>query len=57
MFRYFRDTAILTCFSRESLGFRLSVEEAASPACMLIMNSPAVVFQVEMFDLASEVKR
>lgn len=48
---YFWNTIVRTCFSHESLGFHLSVEEVASLACMLIMNSPAVVFQVEKFDL------
>lgn len=48
---------ILTCFSHESLGFHLSVEEAASLACMLITNSLAVVFQVEKFDLVPRDKR
>lgn len=48
---YFCNTTTLTCFSHESLRFHLSVEEVVSLACMLIMNSPAVVFQVEKFDL------
>jgi hypothetical protein len=42
---------VLTCFFHESLEFHLSVEEVASLVCMLIMNFPAVVFQVEKFDL------
>lgn len=56
MCKYFWNTTILTYFSHESLRFHLSADQVASLACMLIMNSPAVVFQVEMFDLAPEDK-
>lgn len=42
---------ILTCFFHEFLEFHLSVGEVASLVCTLTMNSPAVVFQVEKFDL------
>lgn len=43
---------ILTCFSHEFSGFRVSVVEAVFLACTLTVNFPVAEFQVWMFDLA-----